>query len=130
MREFTTDRLLDILPAFGGTEEEVSEVYREAINNINSMPRIQVGKYTGDGGNNTDRSVGFEPWFVMVGKDDASAPFVIWFSFFGALSKTAQGTRYNDAIKGVTSEKTGFIVGSNDFVNESGEEYSYLAIGR
>ena len=104
-------------------------------NGFNWLPmdggsKIEVGSYVGTGSSNviTLATPGLpDSVMIMSHNTSSSQPWVSKTSAMGGnYSKEAHGPYHNNAITGLI--ETGFTLGTNQVVNQSGITYSYIAI--
>lgn len=92
---------------------------------------IKTGTYTGTGAALTSgiNSIGFKPQLVVAfNQTDGD---VAWFHINGQTAATAVSIDTEVAVEtsACTLSDTGFSLGTNAVVNESGKVYVYVAIG-
>lgn len=96
------------------------------------LPEIKVGTYTGTGAALTSgiNSIGFKPAIIHAfNKTDGDQ---VWMYHQGMDDATAIaiGTATNlIATQGCTLSATGFSLGTDATINETGKVYTYIAIG-
>lgn len=92
---------------------------------------IKTGTYTGTGAALTSgiNSIGFKPQLVVAfNQTDGDTA---WFHINGQTAATAVSIDTEVAVEtnACTLSDTGFSLGTNAVVNESGDTYVYLAVG-
>jgi len=92
---------------------------------------IKIDTYTGNGSTQSITGIGFEPDAVMIfclkTNEDNGAPMMRATGFSGTTSRDFDGVW--NAATGITSlDSDGFSVGNDSQVNESSDEYVYIAL--
>jgi len=95
----------------------------------NELVKIKTGTYTGTG-SELNVFTEFTPVFILVSDLSTGVP-VFWYDVFTSTnSKQFDNTTITQGIRGITTSRDGFIIGTDADVNTNTTVYYYVALGR